>query len=404
MSGLEWRNVPVGPDSARWVTRQSQRTVLIIVHTVTSGQRLLDVVRLLAADLRVQVVFTMAPDVFGNGVPELLRHIGGVVLPWQQAVHEQFDLAIAAAYGGIEDVHAPLIVVPHGAGYNKRVSRRLGGGGCATRGVYGLAAQELVRDGTVVPSAVALAHEQELGRLARSCPEALPVATVVGDPCHDRLVASAPHRSAYRRALGVGDDQQLVVVTSTGGTASLFGRQAELLRRLSAELPGDRYRLAALLHPNVWFGHGVWQIRTWLDDCLRRGLALVPPEAEWRGALVAADHIVGDHGSVAVYGTVTGAPVLLVGSAGDDVDPESAGGLLAAAAPQINPDEPLTVQLEKSARHSADHAAVVDRLTSAPGRFAPNMRRLIYRELSLSQPRSIPRVDPVAPPFPADRS
>jgi hypothetical protein len=192
-----------------------------------------------------------------------------------------------------------------------------------------------------------------------------------------------------------------VVVTSTWGTKSLFGRHAELLRRLSAELPGDRYRLAALLHPNVWFGHGVWQIRAWLDDCLRRGLVLVPPEADWRGALVAADHIVCDHGSVAVYGTVTGAPILLTGTAGDDVDQESAGGVLAATAQLLNPDEPLTAQLASGARCPADYAAVVDRLTSAPGRFAPNMRRLIYRELRLTQPRSIPRIDPVPAPCPA---
>jgi hypothetical protein len=401
MSGLEWRSVPVGPDSARWVTRQSERTVLIIVHTVTSGQRLLDVVQLLSTDLRVQVVFTMAPDVFGNGVPELLRHIGGVVLPWQQAVYERFDLAIAAAYGGIEDVHAPLIVVPHGAGFNKRVSRRLAGGAHAARGVYGLAAQELVRDGVVVPTAIALAHERERLRLARSCPEALPVATVVGDPCHDRLVASAPHRLEYRRALDVADDQRLVVVTSTWGPKSLFGRHAELLRRLSAELPRDRYRIAALLHPNVWYGHGVLQIRMWLDDCLRQGLALVPPEADWRGALVAADHIVGDHGSVAVYGTVTGVPILLAGDAGDDVDEESAGGLLAATAPRVNLDEPLAAQLANSAHHSSAQAAVVDRLTSEPGGYATNMRRLIYRELRLTQPRSIPRVGPVPAPHPA---
>ncbi len=395
MSGLEWRSVPVGPDSARWVTRQSERTVLIIVHTVTSGQRLLDVVQLLSADLRVQVVFTMAPDVFGNGVPELLRHIGGVVLPWQQAVHERFDLAIAAAYGGIDDIHAPLIVVPHGAGYNKRVSRRLAGGARTARGVYGLAAQELVRDGVVVPSAIALAHKRELRRLARSCPDALPVATVVGDPCHDRLVASAPHRPAYRHALGVADDQRLVVVTSTWGTKSLFGRHAELLRRLSSEL-GDEFRLAALLHPNVWFGHGVWQIRAWLDDCLRRGLTLVPPEADWRGALVAADHVVGDHGSVAVYSTVTGTPVLLAGSAGDDVDQDSAGGLLAATARRFDAAEPLKAQLTSG--DAAAYAAVVERLTSEPGRFAANMRRLIYRELRLPQPPTVPRVDPVPAP------
>src|SRR4051812_39517861 len=124
----EWCQVPIGVDAARWVTRRSSRTVLVVVHTVTSGQRLLDVVRLLEGDLRVQVVFTTGPDVFNNGVPEFLRRVGGVVLPWRQATQHRFDLAVAAAYGGIEDIHAPLVVVPHGAGFNKRVGRRLTGG------------------------------------------------------------------------------------------------------------------------------------------------------------------------------------------------------------------------------------------------------------------------------------
>jgi hypothetical protein len=58
----------------------------------------------------------------------------------------------------------------------------------------------LMWDGAVVPAAVALAHREEL---ARSCPEALPVAEVVGDPCYDRIDASLPLRPAYRRALGL---------------------------------------------------------------------------------------------------------------------------------------------------------------------------------------------------------
>lgn len=392
--------MPVGPDAARWVTRRGLRTVLVIVHTVTAGQRLLDVVRLLAADLRVQVVFTVGPDVFGNGVSELLGRIGGVVMPWQLAIRERFDLAVSAAYGGIEDVHAPLVVIPHGAGYNKRVSRRLGGGAVAVRGVYGLSAQELVRDGMVVPSAIVLAHDAERGRLARSCPEAVAVAEVVGDASHDRLVASAGERRTYRQALGVQDDRELVVVTSTWGTRSLFGLRAELIRRMLAELPRDRYHVAALFHPNVWFGHGIWQVRSWLADCLRDGLVLIPPEADWRGALVAADHVVGDHGSVAVYGAVCGASVLLVGGSGDDVDPESAGGLLASAAPRLRSDQPLTAQLRAAAacHRPGLHAAVVARLTSAPGRFDRNMRRLMYRLMRITQPPTIPRTDPVPPP------
>ncbi|SEG79901.1 hypothetical protein SAMN05444920_104766 [Nonomuraea solani] len=393
--------MPVGPDAPRWVTCHSRRTVLVIVHTVTSGQRLLDVVRLLAADLRVQVVFTIAPDVFSNGVAELLRRIGGVILPWRLAVREPFDLAVCAAYGGIENVHAPLVVIPHGAGYNKLVSRRLGGGAVATLGVYGLSAQELVRDGTVIPSAIVLAHDTERRRLARTCPEAVAVAEVVGDASHDRLIASSHERRAYRRALGVADEHELVVVTSTWGPNSLFGRHAGLLRCMLTELPRDRYRIAALLHPNIWFGHGIWQIRSWLADCLRDELALVPPEADWRGVLIAADHVVGDHGSVAVYGTVCGASVSLVGNVVGDVDPQSAGGLLASTAPRLQLDQPLSAQLRWAAarHHPGQHAEIVQRLTSAPGRFDRNMRRLMYRLMRLPQPLILPRADPVPPPY-----
>ncbi|TDC08277.1 hypothetical protein E1267_10995 [Nonomuraea longispora] len=394
--------MPVGPDAPRWVTGRRRKTVLVVVHTVTSGQRLLDVVRLLGADLRIQVVFTMAPDVFSNGVAELLIRIGGVTLPWHLAIRERFDLAICAAYGGIENLHAPLVVIPHGAGYTKLVSRRSGGGAVAARGVYGLSAQELVRDGTVIPSAIVLAHEAERLRLARSCPEAVAVAEVVGDASHDRLVASSPRRRAYRHALRVPAEQELVVVTSTWGPSSLFGMHPGLLRRMLSELPRDRYRVAALLHPNIWFGHGVWQIRTWLADCLREGLELVPPEADWRGVLVAADHVVGDHGSAAVYATVSGASVLLVGDAGDDVDSASAGGLLASTTPRMRLDQPLPAQLRRAAatHHPGRHAAVVARLTSTPGHFDRNMRRLMYRLMRLPQPLTLPTADPVPLPYP----
>ncbi|PZG32458.1 hypothetical protein C1I98_29310 [Spongiactinospora gelatinilytica] len=401
MSCTEGFHVPVGPDAQRWVTRRSRRTALMIVHTVTSGQRLMDVAHLLAADLRIQVVFTNGPDVFGNGVAELLGRLGGAVLPWHIAVRHNFDLAISAAYGGIERIHSPLVVLPHGAGYNKRVSRRLGGGAVACRGTYGLSAQELVRDGMVLPAAIVLTHEAELKRLARSCPEAIPVAEVIGDPVYDRLVASAAERPAYRRALGVDDDRELVVVASTWGQRSLFGRQAELLRWVLAELPKERYRVAALLHPNIWFGHGVWQVRGWLTESVRDGLALVPPEAEWLGALVAADHVVGDHGSVTVYGAAAGAPVLLVDGTEDDVDPDSAGGLLAATAPRLRFDRPLAAQLGEVAasHHSQRYADVTARVTSAPGRFDRNMRKLLYRLMRLPQPPSIPRAEPVPVPF-----
>jgi hypothetical protein len=82
----EWSHGPFGLDAQRGQTLRCQRTVLVVVHTVTAGTRLGDVVPLLEADLRVQIVFTYAPSaLISGGVREFLARLGGVVVPWQQA-------------------------------------------------------------------------------------------------------------------------------------------------------------------------------------------------------------------------------------------------------------------------------------------------------------------------------
>jgi hypothetical protein len=401
MSGQEWRRVPIGLDARRWVTRPNCKAVLVVVHTVTSGQRLLETVRLVESDLRIQVVFTMAPDVFSNGVAEFLNGLGAMCVPWHQATRQQFDLALAASLGAVHEIHAPLIVMPHGAGFNKLVKGREGVRAVGGSVAYGLDAQRLVYDGAVVPAAIVLSHQSELGRLGRTCPEAVPAAVVVGDPSYDRLVVSLEHRATYRRALAVRPDQNLVVVTSTWGPQSLFGRRSDLLPRLLSELPWRQFRIVALFHPNVWFGHGVWQVRTWLADCLRQGLSLVPPEADWRSVLAAADLIIGDHGSATLYGTATGAPVVLASFSQSEVDPASAFGELAAVAPRLSPNESLYGQLTRVNTEMRDdqYKSVVQRITSAPGRFDRNMRQLMYRLMRLKQPATITATAPAAVPF-----
>src|SRR5579884_1776965 len=294
ISMAEWRKVPIGPDAARWSTRTQCATVLIVVDTVTSGQRLLEVARLFEGDVRVQVVFTSpVGGVFDNGVGEFLTGIGALVVPWRQAVESAFTLAVAAGHEGIHELHAPVVLLPHGAGFNKRVSAAQRGRIVAPRDVYGLGAQWLVRDGALVPSTLVLAHEEERDRLASSCPQALPAAVVVGDPCYDRIAASRSRRYAYRDALGVPPGCRLVTVASTWGPASLLGLAPDLPGRLVAELPRDEYQVIVLAHPNAWFGHGRWQITAWLTGALRGGLGLVPPEADWRAVLVASDVVIG---------------------------------------------------------------------------------------------------------------
>jgi hypothetical protein len=95
-------------------------------------------------------------------------------------------------------------------------------------------------------------------------------------------------------------------------------------------------------------------------------------------------------------------PVLLGTFPEEDVAAGSAAAVLAGAAPRLRSDGPLAEQLaDAMARHDAELSApVAARLTSEPGRFDRNMRRLIYRTLGLSQPASIPVVGPAVPPTP----
>ena len=396
----QWRHVPVRLDVERWATRRTRRTVLVVVHTVTAGQRLLDAIRLLEGDIRVQTFFTQAPDVFSNGVSEFLERLGGLVLPWSQAVQTGFDLALAAGHGSLYDLQAPVVVLPHGAGHNKISSAAQRGRPVAQRGAYGLSRQRLVRDGAVVPEAIVLAHHEELTRLGRECPEALPVAEVVGDPCFDRLTASLASRALYREALGVRARQRLVLVCSTWGPDSLLGHGWDTLERLVAELPGEEYRIAALLHPHVWNAHGDWQVRTWLAGLARAGLILVSPHGDWAGPVVAADLVVGDHGSVTLYGAMTGVPVLMGGRSDAPVDPGSPMAELMSFAPRLHGDRAMCPQLRRNAtiRRSHLYERVAARITSEPGRFARRMRALLYRKLRLRAPAARTTTEPARLP------
>ncbi|WP_345650051.1 hypothetical protein [Streptomyces tremellae] len=398
----QWEG-PSGPvrDSGQWLTLSGCKKVLFVVHTEVYGQRLRELLPLFDSDLRVQVAFTVAPHAFNSGAARSLDEIGGTaVLPWREAVETEFDLALAAGSQGMEQVRAPVVRLPHGAGHIK-LSRAPEGGAQGRRSVGGLGREYLTWDGRVVPAALALAHRADLDVLARDCPEAVPIATVVGDGSFDRIRASLPHRDRYRAALGLRPGQKLVLVTTTWGHGSSFSRLDALLPRLVAELPAPEYRIAVLVHPNVHAGHGDWQVASWLAGFRRRGVAVLGAGADWRTHLVAADYIVGDHGSTTVYGTLTRAAILLARFPSGDVNPASPGAALGRLAPALSPGHPLPQQLAYAARtYPADeYARIAGLISSEPGRFDLRMRALMYRVLGLGAPAYDPAPGPL--PLPA---
>lgn len=400
MTETEWVAVPVGVDAERWVTSRTRRTVIVVAHTLVSLQRLLDVVGLVECDPEVQVVYACAPDVFHRGVSEYLRELGALEISWQQAVHERFDLALAAAYGGLHELHAPVMVMPHGAGYAKRTPRHEVGGQLAERGVYGLDTEHLIHDGRVVPASVVLSHEAQRDLLVQSCPEAVPVALVAGDPCYDRLQVSGSLRAAYRDSLRIDPTCQLVVVASTWGRHSLFTRQEGLLAELLEQLDPGVYQVAALIHPAVWFGHGRRQVRAWLSAECAAGLVLVDPEVDWRAVVLAADHVIGDHGSTTVYAASVGRSILHTGTPPGEIDDLSPQHLVQEQARRLVRSAPFERQLSEASTGlpAGWPDTVVARLTSRVAQSHRLLRREMYRLLGLPVPGRHRAVEPVAVP------
>jgi hypothetical protein len=138
---------------------------------------------------------------------------------------------------------------------------------------------------------------------------------------------------------------------------------------------------------------------------MKRGLVLIPPASEWLGVLVAANLVVSDHGSTAVYASAAGVPVLWAGDGEEDLASGSAAAMLAQAAPRLDLGRRVRPQLAAAvAGHQAALSdAIAERITSEPGQFDWNLRRLIYRRLGLTQPPSIPATPPAGMPTPIQR-
>ncbi|MCM6778245.1 hypothetical protein NDR87_32655 [Nocardia sp. CDC159] len=407
------------PDNAiRWSTYPHNRTVLAITHNTTAATRLFDTLSLLAPDPRIRIDFTrMGSSVFDTDASEFLGSRGTREIPWKQALLGEYDLAVSASYGGkLHKVRAPLIVVPHGMGYNKYLQKnkeqrtknkeqRTKNKEQRTKNkehsVFGLSPDWLLHKGRVVPSLIVLSHHEQRERLFRDCPQAVAKSLVAGDICYDRLCASMPLRPSYRRAFGLGPRQRLVLISSTWGPDSLLASEPDLPRRLAAALPADEFRIALAIHPNIRSYHSRWQVEAHLDDAARAGVHLLRGVDDWRAAVVAADLAVSDHGSVGFYSTALGNPLLLAAAPEHTVDPDSPIAQLLRAAPRLDGTADIEAQIRRvlTAHDPHRYAAITALTTSEPAAGAPLLRSAMYRMLRLPEPTEPP--DPAVLPIPA---
>jgi len=392
---------------SRWDTVAVERTVLLVARTWTSAIRLLDVRDLFRGDFRLRFLFTVDEGSrSGAGVTRLLRDAGvDWITPWSEiAGGVGYDLAVCASEQiDLDAITSTTVVLPHGVGFHKNVPD---GDGPATR-VAGLPPAAALRTGRV---RLLLSHPEQQDQLVAVNPDITGQAVVTGDPTFDRLRASVPLRDDYRRALDAGQ-RAVIMLSSTWGRASLFGQHRDLAGRLHGELPADEYRVCLALHPNIWARHGRATVRTWLADCLDAGLHLLPPEGGWQATLLAADLLVGDHGSITLLGAALGTPILLA-AAGDLGDHGDGKGEVVAGTPvadllRVAPRLDTTGSFG-SLRGQVDQTiaghdrnrfqAITTRVFAHVGEATDRLRDLLYRELGLTPPSAAPMLRRLAEP------
>lgn len=383
------------------------RTVAVVWEHQASVDRLDDVVPdILEQDRRVECVYVRAEGSsnFEESIERHVREFDGKIMSWDRATDpaRRFDLVLAANSGydsKLERLPGPVLRLSHGVGFNKLQRPGPGHGpGLADPPVKGAVPSTLVRHGRVVPAAIGVSHVHQREVLRAAIPEAEGVTHVVGDPAYDRALADRPRRRELRRAMGVHQGQQLVLVSSTWGSDSLFWRNQELLDRAVSELSPD-HAVVAVLHPGVWLRYSPRQIRNWYESARRRGLRILDPASPWLGACLGADVVIGDHGSVTYYAASLGAAVLMAGGDQQNILAGSQVDDLHRRAVHYRPDLPLGPQVERVS--AAHRAADVDRcaslLTSEPGRSHALLRSLVHDLLELPEPETpvLPRQLPV---------
>lgn len=355
----------------------------MVTRTWTSVYRALEAATWFRDDFRVALFFTVHDgSAFSAGVPELLRASKVPVIEWDRIRDGEFeyDLALTASENiDFSAIRTHTILLAHGLGFNKLIGHDPEG----PPRVAGLPPAEVLESGDVT---VVLSHPEQREQLRPIDPAGARYATVAGDPTLDRLLASRALRPRYRESFGSGN-RTVVAIASTWGGESAIGRRHTLPAQLLGELPADTHQVLLVLHPNVWAYHSRFQIELWLASALDAGLILLPPESGWHAALIAADVVISDHGSLALYAAALGKPLLTTGPAAETV-PGTPADDLVRHAPRLHPGNDLREQLEQAVKdHRADrYDHITSRVFTGVGHAAAEAQRLIYRQLGLEPP------------------
>ncbi|GAU68773.1 translation initiation factor IF-2 [Streptomyces sp. NBRC 110611] len=356
--------------------------MLFAARSAVALYRLLDVSPVFSGDDRITRLFTLVPGSdFGVDVLSAVDAVGGRTVPWSEARGRTYDLVVAASpKGDVRLLRGTHVLLPHGAGFNKSIPME-GSADSAS----GLDPVYLLRaDGTAPLALHAVAHPDHVARLAAVAPEAARRTKVIGDPTLERVLASYPLRDRYRAALGTGP-RKLLVLASTWGPESLLRRRPELPARLAAHLPHDEYQLALIIHPNERSLLGTYELTERLAPALDAGMILANPHEEWAAVLIAADALVTDHGSAALYyAAAQDRPLVGVSRDCAELIPGSPMDVLLRRVPALGPAEALEKAL--AAYRPGPGLAAAQAAFAHQGSALGRLRTELYGLLGLTPP------------------
>jgi hypothetical protein len=373
----------------RRATGDGRRAVLFAARSANALYRLLDVMPVFAGDDRVSRLFTLIPGSdFRIDALTAVERAHARTIPWEQAREQSFDLIIAASpKGPLRLPTGPWILLPHGAGFNKTIPGE-------SSVPSGLDPANLLPDGHALAPVYALAHPSQVDRLAELSPKAAERAVVTGDPVLDRILASRTRRDRYRVVLGTGG-RRLIVLTSTWGPESLIERRPSLFTDLATQLPHDAYQLAAIVHPNVRSQMSPFDLSERLAPALDAGLILAEPYEEWAAMLVAADAVITDHGSAALYAAALDCPLIGACDGGAELLPGSPMADLLAASPRL--EQPGSLDAAIARYRPGSGPLLAASALANQGHAVERLQAEAYRVLGLT----LPGIPAAALPLPA---
>lgn len=372
-------------------TRQVQKRMLVVVRNDVSLDRVLELLYAIGEDIVLALKFVVdIGSKFAGEIAAHLRTLGCDVISWEEAIRQRWDVIYAAHVNNhLAELNGPLLVTAHGVSYN-RIRPESTGGDISYP--VGLSPFELTSDGRVFPAFIGLGAPEQLSRMFQGARDR---AILVGDPVYDKLMAGRHQRRKIRTKLQVGN-RKLVLVSSTWGDCSTIHTRRAMIKRLVAVLPSDEYVVALVTHPNILSGESPFEIHNDLVDELDSGLLLID-STTWQAALIAADLVIGDHGSVTNYAAGIGLPVLIASNGEEELHPASPVAWLHGKLPRLDHITCLHTQIEKTlTEHDPNRwRDLIQEIFGLPGKgmeATVNALRALMNEPPLATPPRIRQV------------